>query len=58
MPTLVRKTLREYRRALIGWTVGLCAFLGMYISIYASMKNDPQTSVRRRWPSIPARSRT
>ncbi|GAB3904224.1 ABC transporter permease subunit [Microbispora bryophytorum] len=44
MPTLVRKTLGEYRRALIGWTVGLCAFLGMYISIYASMmRQDPET---------------
>ncbi|ETK31444.1 ABC transporter permease subunit [Microbispora sp. ATCC PTA-5024] len=43
MAALVRKTLREYRRALIGWTVGMCAFFGMYISIWASMKDDPQT---------------
>ncbi|MEW9530132.1 ABC transporter permease subunit [Microbispora sp. NPDC049125] len=43
MTALTRKTLREYRRALIGWTVGLCAFLGMYISIFASMKDDPET---------------
>jgi ABC-2 type transport system permease protein len=43
MPTLVGKTLREYRRALIGWTIGLCAFLVMYISIYGSMKDNPET---------------
>ncbi|WP_182881585.1 MULTISPECIES: ABC transporter permease subunit [unclassified Microbispora] len=47
MPTLVRKTLGEYRRALIGWTVGLCAFLGMYISIYASMMKDPDTFTKQ-----------
>ncbi|MBO3750933.1 ABC transporter permease subunit [Streptosporangiaceae bacterium NEAU-GS5] len=41
MPTLTLKTLKEYRRAIIGWTVGMCAFLGMYISIYASMKDSP-----------------
>ncbi|WP_328709435.1 ABC transporter permease subunit [Microbispora hainanensis] len=42
MPTLVRKSLGEYRRALIGWTVGLCAFLTMYISIYAGFMDDPE----------------
>jgi ABC-2 type transport system permease protein len=43
MPIVVRKTLREYRRSLIGWTLGLCGFLGMYLSIYASVSDDPET---------------
>ncbi|MBB2748832.1 UNVERIFIED_ORG: ABC-2 type transport system permease protein [Microbispora rosea subsp. rosea] len=53
MPTLVRKSLGEYRRALIGWTVGLCAFLGMYISIYASMMNDPDTFSKQAMAKFP-----
>lgn len=47
MLTLTRKTLREYRRALVGWAIGLSAFLGMYISIYASMTEDPETFGRQ-----------
>ncbi|MBP2702903.1 ABC transporter permease subunit [Microbispora sp. RL4-1S] len=42
MPALVRKTLGEYGRALVGWTVGLSAFLTMYISIWSSMKDNPE----------------
>ncbi|MGW4642533.1 ABC transporter permease subunit [Sphaerisporangium sp. NPDC004334] len=41
MPTLVRKALREYRRALIGWTIGICAFIGMYTSFYPQMRANP-----------------
>ncbi|WP_283137807.1 ABC transporter permease [Rhizohabitans arisaemae] len=41
MPTLVRKTLRDYRRSLIGWTVGICAFLTLYLSIYPSIAANP-----------------
>ncbi|GGO00470.1 hypothetical protein GCM10010116_00670 [Microbispora rosea subsp. aerata] len=43
MPTLVRKSLREYRRALVGWTIGLCAFLAMYISFYGGMRDNTET---------------
>lgn len=41
MPTLVRKTLRDYRRALIGWTAGLSAFFLLYLSIYDSIAKNP-----------------
>ncbi|MEV0973462.1 ABC transporter permease subunit [Microtetraspora glauca] len=41
MPTLVRKTLSDYRRALVGWTVGVCAFLMLYLSIYGSIAENP-----------------
>ncbi|MER7504637.1 ABC transporter permease subunit [Nonomuraea pusilla] len=40
---MIAKSLREYRRALIGWAVGVCAFMGLYISIYGSVKQDPKT---------------
>ncbi|GII79065.1 ABC transporter permease [Sphaerisporangium rufum] len=41
MPTLVRKTLREYRRAMIGWAVGIGVFIGMYLSFYPQMHANP-----------------
>ncbi|MEV8632674.1 ABC transporter permease subunit [Streptosporangium sp. NPDC051023] len=42
MPALVSKSLRDYRRALIGWTIGLCAFLLLYLSVYPSITSDPE----------------
>ncbi|MEO3809811.1 ABC transporter permease subunit [Sphaerisporangium sp. B11E5] len=41
MPTLMRKTLRDYRRALIGWTVGICAFAGGYTSFFPQIRANP-----------------
>ncbi|MEU8268213.1 ABC transporter permease subunit [Sphaerisporangium sp. NPDC049002] len=41
MPTLVRKTLRDYRRALIGWSVGICLFAGLYTSFFPQMHKNP-----------------
>ncbi|MEV7967200.1 ABC transporter permease subunit [Sphaerisporangium sp. NPDC088356] len=41
MPTLVRKTLRDYRRAIIGWTVGICVFVGLYTSFFPQMHENP-----------------
>lgn len=41
MPALVSKSLRDQRRALIGWTVGICAFLLLYLSIYPSIVSNP-----------------
>ncbi|GII84145.1 ABC transporter permease [Sphaerisporangium siamense] len=41
MPTLALKTLRESRRAIIGWTIGICAFTGMYTSFYPQMAANP-----------------
>ncbi|MFC4590884.1 ABC transporter permease [Sphaerisporangium corydalis] len=41
MPMLVRKTLRDYRRALIGWTIGICVFTGLYTSFFPQMRENP-----------------
>jgi ABC-2 type transport system permease protein len=41
MPMLVRKSLRDYRRALIGWTIGICVFVGMYTSFFPQMHQNP-----------------
>jgi ABC-2 type transport system permease protein len=38
---LVRKTLRDFRRPLIGWMVGLLAFFGVYSAFYPTFKADP-----------------
>ncbi|NUR85518.1 MAG: ABC transporter permease subunit [Nonomuraea sp.] len=35
------RSLRDYRRPLIGWTVGISAFVAMYLAIYASIKQAP-----------------
>jgi ABC-2 type transport system permease protein len=53
VPTLVRKTLREYRRAIIGWLVGISAFLSLYLSIYPSISSNPdfaQQAVLAKYP--------
>ncbi|GAA4593773.1 ABC transporter permease [Planotetraspora phitsanulokensis] len=42
MPTLVRKTLGEYRRSVIGWLIGISAFLSLYLSIYPSIRSNPE----------------
>ena len=42
LPSLVRKTLRDWRRASLGWGVGLAAFTGIYIGFWASVKNKPE----------------
>jgi ABC-2 type transport system permease protein len=44
VPTLVRKTLRDYRRSVIGWLVGISAFLSLYLSIYPSIRSNPEFS--------------
>jgi len=41
MPALVRRALRESRRTLMGWTIGLLAFLGVYTGFYPSIVADP-----------------
>ncbi|NUW35959.1 ABC transporter permease subunit [Nonomuraea sp. SMC257] len=40
---MITKYLRDNLRALAGWTIGLGAFLTMYLGIYASIKDDPAT---------------
>ncbi|MEU7002489.1 ABC transporter permease subunit [Nonomuraea sp. NPDC046570] len=41
MPALVSKSLRDQRRSLIGWTIGMSAFFVLYLSIYPSISADP-----------------
>ncbi|MEU4829416.1 ABC transporter permease subunit [Streptosporangium sp. NPDC023615] len=41
MPALVSKGLRDNRRALIGWTVGIGAFFALYLSFYPNIANNP-----------------
>lgn len=41
LPSLVRKTVRDWNRAVIGWTVGLTAFATIYLGFWASMRNNP-----------------
>jgi ABC-2 type transport system permease protein len=40
---MVSQTLRDYRRSLIWWTVGISAFMALYLSIYQNIKQDPAT---------------
>ncbi|MFC6087517.1 ABC transporter permease subunit [Sphaerisporangium aureirubrum] len=41
MPTLTLETLRDYRRALIGWAVGICLFAGGYTSFFTQIRDNP-----------------
>ncbi|GAA3118498.1 ABC transporter permease [Planomonospora alba] len=40
MPALLSKTLRDYRRTLIGWAVGIGAFFALYLSIYPNISRN------------------
>jgi ABC-2 type transport system permease protein len=37
---LARKTLRDYRRALIGWTIGIGLFMAMYLPFYSQFAEN------------------
>lgn len=39
---MIAKMLRENRRALIGWSVGISLFIAMYVGIYASVMENPE----------------
>jgi len=41
MPALVSKSLRDYRRPLLGWTVGISAFFAMYLAYYPTIRSNP-----------------
>lgn len=41
LPSLVRKTLRDWRRTVLGWTIGLAAVSSIYVGSWASLKNNP-----------------
>ncbi|MET8004288.1 ABC transporter permease subunit [Nonomuraea glycinis] len=38
---MIAKSLRDYRRSLIGWAIGLSAFMMMYLGVYSSIKQSP-----------------
>ncbi|NUP82871.1 MAG: ABC transporter permease subunit [Nonomuraea sp.] len=40
---MIAKSLRDHRRALIWWTIGISAFMTLYISIFSSVGEDPET---------------
>ncbi|GAA0391472.1 hypothetical protein Acor_18530 [Acrocarpospora corrugata] len=42
MSPLIAQSLRDYRRTLIGWTIGISAFLSLYVSIYTSISANPE----------------
>lgn len=41
MPALMRKTLRDQRRPLLGWTLGVGVYLVAYLAFYPLMLEDP-----------------
>jgi ABC-2 type transport system permease protein len=42
MPALVSKSLRDNRRTLIGWSVGISAFFSFYLAIYPDIAQEPE----------------
>lgn len=38
---MISKSLRDQRRTLVGWTIGISAFLSMYLGIYPSISENP-----------------
>ncbi|GII03717.1 ABC transporter permease subunit [Planobispora takensis] len=42
MPALVSKSLRDYRRSLIRWTIGIGAFFTLYLSIYPNISENKE----------------
>ncbi|WP_336210148.1 ABC transporter permease subunit [Nonomuraea sp. LPB2021202275-12-8] len=38
---MIAKSLRDFRRALIGWTIGISAFMTLYLGVYGSIKQNP-----------------
>lgn len=57
MPVLVSKSLRDYRRALVGWAIGITAFCGMYLSFYPSITRDPEVYGRAALAKFPGAMR-
>lgn len=52
LPSLVRKTLRDWRRTVLGWALGLAALSLIYVGSWASLKNDPDL-LRLKTESLP-----
>lgn len=52
LPSLVRKTLRDWRRTVLGWAVGLGVMALIYVGFWASVRNNPDL-LRLKSESLP-----
>ncbi|GAA3582739.1 ABC transporter permease [Nonomuraea rosea] len=50
---MITKSLRDNRRALILWCVGICLFMSVYLGTYASVKLSPETYGRAAMGKFP-----
>jgi ABC-2 type transport system permease protein len=50
---MIAKSLRDYRRALIWWMLGISAFLTVYLSIYENVRQDPATFNAQAMAKVP-----
>jgi ABC-2 type transport system permease protein len=50
---LARRGLRDYRRALIGWSIGIAGYVAMIAAIFPSVEGSPEfDELIRRYPDI------
>ncbi|MFB4270655.1 ABC transporter permease subunit [Nonomuraea sp. GTA35] len=40
---MIARSLRDYRRMLIWWTIGISAFIALYLTVYGSIRESPET---------------
>ncbi|TDD38978.1 hypothetical protein E1286_35750 [Nonomuraea terrae] len=40
---MLAKSLRDNRRALAWWTIGISAFMAVYLSVFATVRQEPET---------------
>ena len=41
MPSLLKKTLRDWRRSIIGWSIGLAAYVVVYLAFWKALHDTP-----------------
>lgn len=56
--TLLRRTLKEDRRALIGWSIGIAAFICVYLPFYAQMREGAAQGIEALMEGLPEGLRT
>ena len=44
IPSLIRKTLHDYRRSVVGWAVGISLFIVVYVSSWSQFDSDPEAA--------------
>lgn len=50
---MIAKSLRDYRRTLIGWAIGISGFMAMYISIFPNIQDNPGLYGRQAMAKFP-----